>query len=57
MTINKEHKEFYAIDMGTEGWHTPPGYPKGMRRQSGVAFVPDYKAEAIRQAIQPRDPA
>ncbi|GGO54838.1 ChrR Cupin-like domain-containing protein [Roseovarius pacificus] len=33
MTINKEHKEFYAIDMGTEGWHTPPGYPKGIQQK------------------------
>ena len=27
MAINKEHKEFYAVDMGVEGWHTPAGYP------------------------------
>jgi len=30
MTINKEHKEFYAIDMEDDGWATPVGYPKGM---------------------------
>ncbi len=30
MTINKEHKEFYAIDMEDKGWFTPEGYPDGM---------------------------
>lgn len=30
MTINKEHKEFYAIDMEDDGWVTPEGYPEGM---------------------------
>ncbi|MEI2386702.1 cupin [Breoghania sp. JC706] len=33
MTINKEHKEFHSIDMGTEGWHTPPGYPSGIQQK------------------------
>ena len=30
MTINKEHKEFYAIDMQDKDWHTPAGYPAGI---------------------------
>lgn len=33
MTIDKEHKEFHAVDMGTEGWHTPPGYPSGIQQK------------------------
>ena len=28
MTIEKEHKEFYAVDM-VQGWKTPPGYDEG----------------------------
>lgn len=33
MAINKEHKEFHTIDMGTEGWETPPGYPEGIEQK------------------------
>ena len=33
MAIDKEHKEFYAIDMGTDGWHTPTGYPAGIQQK------------------------
>ncbi|KPH01895.1 cupin [Pseudomonas sp. RIT-PI-q] len=29
--INKEHKEFYSVDMDS-GWETPPGYPKGIEQ-------------------------
>ncbi len=28
MAINKEHKEFYPVDMES-GWSTPPGYAQG----------------------------
>ena len=30
MTVNKGHKEFYAIDLDDKDWHRPPGYPEGM---------------------------
>ncbi len=33
MAIDKEHKEFYPVDMGTDGWHTPPGYPDGIEQK------------------------
>lgn len=33
MTINKEHKEFFPVDMGTVGWHVPPGYPEGIEQK------------------------
>ena len=32
MGVNKEHKEFHALDM-TEGWHVPPGYPDGIEQK------------------------
>jgi hypothetical protein len=32
MTVNKEHREFHALDMGA-GWETPPGYPKGIAQK------------------------
>ncbi|MDU9392310.1 hypothetical protein ACIP1T_17580 [Pseudomonas japonica] len=30
--INKEHKEFYAVDMN-DGWEVPPGYPPGIEQK------------------------
>ncbi|RVU36844.1 cupin [Hwanghaeella grinnelliae] len=33
MTINKEHKEFVAVDMEADGWHVPAGYPKGIEQK------------------------
>ncbi len=37
MAIEKEHKEFYTVDLGT-GWETPEGYPEGIKQKilSGV---------------------
>ncbi len=32
MGVNKEHKEFHAVDMGS-GWHVPPGYPEGIEQK------------------------
>ena len=32
MAINKEHKEFHAVDM-TAGWETPAGYPAGIQQK------------------------
>ncbi len=31
-TIDKEHKEFHAVDLHT-GWHVPPGYPPGIEQK------------------------
>jgi hypothetical protein len=33
MAIDKEHKEFHAVDMGSDGWQTPPGYPAGIKQK------------------------
>lgn len=32
MPINKEHLEFFTVDLGT-GWETPPGYPDGIKQK------------------------
>lgn len=32
MAVNKEHKEFHAVDLA-EGWHTPPGYPAEIQQK------------------------
>jgi hypothetical protein len=30
--VNKEHDEFYAVDLDS-GWETPPGYPQGIQQK------------------------
>ena len=32
MTIDKDHLEFHAVDLGS-GWETPPGYPAGIQQK------------------------
>ena len=32
MKINKEHREFFTLNMD-EGWETPPGYPDGIEQK------------------------
>jgi hypothetical protein len=32
MPIQKEHREFYAVDLQSD-WHTPPGYPQGIEQK------------------------
>lgn len=32
MAVNKEHDEFYALDLDS-GWATPPGYPDGIEQK------------------------
>jgi hypothetical protein len=32
MPINKEHREFHALDMAG-GWHVHPGYPPGIEQK------------------------
>ena len=33
MPNNKEHKEFYPVDMAASDWETPPGYPAGIEQK------------------------
>ena len=30
--VEKEHKEFHAVDLGS-GWEVPPGYPPGIQQK------------------------
>jgi hypothetical protein len=32
MTVNKQHNEFYQVDM-ERGWETPAGYPAGFKQK------------------------
>jgi len=38
MAIDKEHKEFHAVDMA-DGWATPPGYPVGIEQKVLAGYL------------------
>ena len=43
MAIQKEHKEFFKVDLG-KGWEKPEGYPRGIEQQI-LAGTLDEKAK------------
>ena len=47
--IEKEHKEFHAVDLGA-GWHVPPGYPPGIEQKnlSGQLDEANHKGSRTR---------
>jgi hypothetical protein len=47
--IQKEHKEFHAIDLHA-GWHVPPGYPPGIEQKilSGHLDEANHKGSRTR---------
>ena len=47
MAIQKEHKEFYTVDLST-GWHTPPGYPEGIQQQILAGFLDEKNKRGFR---------
>ena len=49
MSVNKEHKEFHAIDL-TAGWETPSGYPAGIVQKilSGALDEPNKSGTRTR---------
>lgn len=47
MAIEKEHKEFYPIDMQS-GWETPPGYPEGIQQQILAGFLDEKSKRGYR---------
>jgi len=42
--VNKEHKEFYAVELD-DGWETPRGYPEGIQ-QKILAGALDEQAQS-----------
>lgn len=47
MAINKQHKEFHLLDM-TQGWHTPPGYPAGIKQKTFLgSLMKGQNVEAV----------
>ncbi|MER5171077.1 cupin domain-containing protein [Thioclava kandeliae] len=51
MKIAKSHEEFYPIDMGTEGWEVPPGYPQGIEQKILSGFLDEEKKEGFRTRL------
>jgi hypothetical protein len=47
MAIQKEHKEFYTVDL-TTGWETPPGYPEGIQQQILTGFLDEKNKRGFR---------
>ena len=49
MAINKEHKEFHALDLES-GWHVPAGYPDGIEQKilSGALDEEGHKGSRTR---------
>jgi hypothetical protein len=47
MAIQKEHKEFYTVDLNA-GWETPPGYPKGIEQQILAGFLDEKGKRGFR---------
>jgi hypothetical protein len=47
MAIQKEHKEFYTVDLST-GWETPPGYPEGIQQQILTGYLDEKNKRGFR---------
>jgi hypothetical protein len=45
--IQKEHKEFYTVDLDA-GWEVPPGYPEGIEQQILAGYLDEAKRTGFR---------
>jgi hypothetical protein len=50
MAVNKEHKEFHALDMSS-GWETPPGYPAGIQQKILSGALDEAKKSGTRTRL------
>jgi hypothetical protein len=50
MAVNKEHKEFHALDMSS-GWATPPGYPAGIQQKILSGALDEAKKSGTRTRL------
>lgn len=50
MAIDKEHKEFHAIDMES-GWETPPGYPAGIKQKILAGYLDETNKRGNRSRL------
>jgi len=47
LAIEKEHKEFHAVDLSV-GWETPPGYPAGIQQQILAGYLDETNKRGYR---------
>ena len=50
MAVNKEHKEFHAVDMSA-GWETPAGYPAGIEQKILSGALDEVKKRGTRSRL------
>ena len=55
MPVNKEHKEFYAVDMGGK-WVVPEGYPEGIKQKILVGNLDETAKAGCRTRLLRFDP-
>lgn len=55
MPVNKEHKEFYAVDLGGE-WVVPEGYPEGMKHKILVGHLDEAGKTGCRTRLLKFEP-
>jgi hypothetical protein len=55
MAINKEHKEFFAVDF-ENGWETPEGYPSGIKQKILAGAIDDDARTGSRTRLLRFDP-
>jgi hypothetical protein len=55
MPMNKPHLEFHPVDMN-EGWHTPAGYPAGIKQKILASDLDEARKMGSRSRLLKFDP-
>ena len=55
MPVNKEHKEFHALDFGGQ-WEVPEGYPDGIQQKILVGHLDEVNKKGGRTRLLRFDP-
>jgi hypothetical protein len=48
--VNKQHDEFYAVDLES-GWETPPGYPEGIEQKILAGALDEHERRGTRTRL------
>ncbi|CAB5695102.1 Uncharacterised protein [Delftia tsuruhatensis] len=51
MKVSKTHQEFHPVDMDTEGWNVPPGYPQGIEQKILSGHLDEHRKEGFRTRL------
>ena len=51
MKISKTHQEFFPVDMKTDGWEVPPGYPQGIEQRILSGHLDEVKKQGFRTRL------